>query len=98
MQEPGRRGLVKNVKAMALPLSCAVSVVLIVAGTLASPPLTGVLYLLALVAGACGAYFLSDESGQNEAATRPGSKRSGYGEMEQPQNPAHADADKETSS
>jgi len=83
---------------MALPLSFALSVVLIVAGTMASPPLTGVLYLFALVVGGGGAYFLSNESGQYEAATRPGSKRTWYGAVEHLQDPEHKDTDKATSS
>ncbi len=84
---------------MVLPLSFALSVVLIVAGTLASPPLTGVLYLVAVLAGAGSAYFLLDSSGQEEeAATHPDSNRTWYRAVEHLQDPEHADTDKATSS
>lgn len=83
----------KNVQAMALPLSFAAGVVLIVAGTMASPPLTGVLYLMAVLAGVGSAYFLWGESGRDGVATRLGGKRPWYEAVEQLQNLEPEDAD-----
>lgn len=84
---------------MALPLSFAVGVVLVVAGTLASPPLTGVLYLTAVLAGAGVAYVLLSARGwENEAPMRPtGEERAWYGEVQNLRGPEHEAADGETS-
>ena len=86
-----------NAQAMALPLSFAAGVVLLVAGTLASPPLTGILYLTAVLAGAGASYFLLGLGGQEEAATRPDRKRTWNGVAEHLHDPVHADADEATS-
>lgn len=82
-------------ESMALPISFAISVVLVVAGTLASLPLTGILYLAALVAGPASAYVLLSVVGghEEEAETWPDGKRPWYGAVEQLQDSEHEDAE-----
>jgi hypothetical protein len=86
---------VKKVESMALPISLAVSIVLVVvAGALASPPLTGILYLVAVLAGAGGTYVLLGARGQEEEAPttkQPLGKKSDWHEaVEDLQHPEHA--------
>lgn len=73
----------------ALPLSFAAGVVLIVAGTLARPPLSGVLYLVAVLAGAGAAYLPLGVSGQEEEAAKRsvGKERAWYEVVENLKDP-----------
>ncbi len=99
------KNLQEGVVEAALPLSFALGVGLGVLGTLAGPPLTGVLYLLAVLAGAGGAYVLLGARGQEEeedAPTTPprplGKKRDWYEEaVEDLRPPEHADNGEATS-
>ena len=80
---------------MALPISFGVGLVLVLMGTLASPPLTGILYLAAVVAGSGSAYVLFCVGGheEEEAATWPDGERPWYGAVEQLEDSERADAE-----
>ncbi len=81
---------------MSLALSFAAGLVLILSGTLASPPFTGVLYLAAALAGGVGARFLGKERGRGEEDARiPGeqNRTSWYEAVGHLQRPEHKDAE-----